>query len=725
MTQLRDRLRSTLADRYDVEREVGRGGMATVYLAHDRKHDRQVALKVLHPDLAASLGPDRFLREIQIAARLQHPHILPLYDSGRTGRQAGESSGDFLYYVMPFVEGESLRDRLNHEGQLPVEDAVKIGRDIAAALDYAHRHGIVHRDIKPENVMLHDGEAIVTDFGIAKAVSAASAESLTQTGLAVGTPAYMSPEQAAGEKEPDGRSDVYSLGCVLYEMLTGSAPFTGPTAQALIMKRFTEPVPSVRATRSTVSAELEAVVTKALAKNPDDRFPSASHVIKALGSSTVVTPPDSTPLTSAAKSVAVLPFTDMSPERDQEYFTDGIAEEIINALSKIQALRVASRLASFAFKGKNEDLGEIGKKLKVATVLGGSVRKSGNKLRVSAQLVSVADGYQLWSEKYDRQLEDVFEIQDEIADSIVKALRVMLSDEEKRAIEKVPTENVQAYEYYLRGRQYFHQFRRKGIQFARRMFERAIEVDPGYALAYAGIADCCAFLYMYWDGSKANLESADSASRKALELDPELAEAHASRGFAFSLSRQYDEARREFETAIRLNPKLYEAHYLYARACVQEGRMAEAVQHYEDAAGVRPEDYQALMLMQTPLDALGRSADAKVALRRGFHVVEKHLELNPDDTRALTLGAAALAALGQPERAMEWANRALAMDPTDSGVLYNVACTYALGGLKDQALETLERAIENGFGHREWLDHDETLSAVRSDPRFEALRKRI
>jgi TolB-like protein/Flp pilus assembly protein TadD len=573
--------------------------------------------------------------------------------------------------------------------------------------------------------MLHEGEAIVTDFGIAKAVSAASAESLTQTGLAVGTPAYMSPEQASGEKEPDGRSDVYSLGCVLYEMLTGSAPFTGTTAQALIMKRFTEPVPSVRATRPAITAELEAVVTKALAKDPGDRFPSASQVIKALGSATVVTPPNSTPLASPAKSVAVLPFTDMSPERDQEYFTDGIAEEIINALSKIQALRVASRLASFAFKGKNEDLGEIGKKLKVATVLGGSVRKSANKLRVSAQLVSVADGYQLWSEKYDRQLEDVFEIQDEIADSIVKALRVMLSDEEKRAIEKVPTENVQAYEYYLRGRQYFHQFRRKGIQFARRMFERAIEVDPGYALAYAGIADCCAFLYMYWDGSKANLESADSASRKALELDPELAEAHASRGFAFSLSRQYDEARREFTTAIGLNPKLYEAHYLYARACVQEGKMAEAVQHYEDAARVRPEDYQALMLMQTPLDALGRHADAKTALRRGFHVVEKHLELNPDDTRALTLGAAALASLGQPERAVEWANRALAMDPTDSGVLYNVACTYALGGLKDQALETLERAIENGFGHREWLDHDETLSAVRGDPRFQALRKRI
>ena len=259
MTQLRDQLQSLLADRYSVEREVGRGGMATVYLAQDRKHGRQVALKVLHPELAATLGSERFLREIQIAARLQHSHILPLYDSGQ--------ADTLLYYVMPFVEGESLRDRLNHERPLPVEEAVRIARDIAAALDYAHRHGVVHRDIKPENVMLHEGEAIVTDFGIAKAVSVAGGESLTQVGMAVGTPAYMSPEQASGEREPDGRSDIYSLGCVLYEMLTGSAPFTGPTVQALIMKRFTDPVPSVRATRSLVTAELEAVVSRALAKD--------------------------------------------------------------------------------------------------------------------------------------------------------------------------------------------------------------------------------------------------------------------------------------------------------------------------------------------------------------------------------------------------------------------------------------------------------------------------
>ncbi|MGH7548730.1 MAG: protein kinase domain-containing protein [Gemmatimonadales bacterium] len=716
MAELVDRARTALADRYAIEREVGRGGMATVFLAQDLRHHRPVAVKVLHPQLAVSLGPDRFLREIQIAARLQHPHIVPLYDSGQ--------AGELLYYVMPYVEGESLRQRLERERQLPLEDALQVARAVASALDYAHRHQIVHRDIKPENVMLHDGEAVVTDFGIAKAVTAA-AENLTQTGTAVGTPAYMSPEQAAGEAELDGRSDIYSLGAVLYEMLGGVAPFTGPTVQAIIARLFTDPVPRLRERRDEVPDWLEQAVLKALAKAPAGRYTTAAQFAQALawpaGGST---PPGSMPA-GAAKSIAVLPFADMSSQRDQEYFCEGIAEEIINALTKIQALRVASRTSAFAFKGKNAAIGEIGRKLKVATVLEGSVRKAGTRLRVTAQLVNVADGYHLWSERYDRELQDVFAIQDEIAENIVKALRVVLSEEEKRAIEKAPTENVQAYDYYLRGRQFFHQFRRTGIQFARRMFERAIEIDPDYALAYAGVADCCSFLYMYWDGSKANLESADSASRKALQLDPELAEAHASRGFALSLSRQYDEARREFETAIRLNPKLYEAHYLYARACFQEGKLEEAVRHYEDASRVRPEDYQALFLMQAPLTSLGRTADAHAALSRGLQVAEKHLELNPDDARALVLGATAWIQLGDNERGLEWARRAYAMDQEDPGILYNVACAYALRGLTDEAIGCLEKAIQNGFGHREWLENDSDLDSLRGDPRFQALRARI
>ena len=444
MPELLDRLQAALVDRYAIEREVGRGGMATVYLAQDVRHHRPVAVKVLHPQLAVSLGSDRFLREIQIAARLQHPHIVPLYDSGQ--------AEELLYYVMPYVEGESLRQRLAREPRLPVEDAIQIARAVAAALDYAHRNHVVHRDIKPENVMLHQGEAVVTDFGIAKAVTAA-ADNLTQTGTAVGTPAYMSPEQAAGEAELDGRSDVYSLGAMLYEMLAGTAPFTGVTAQAIIAKLFTEPVPSLREHREDVAEWLDQAVRKALAKAPTDRFAPAAQFAQALAwPSGGSTPPGTPAGVSAPKSIAVLPFVNMSADPENEYFTDGIAEEIINALTKIQALRVAARTSSFAFKGKNEDIGEIGRKLKVATVLEGSVRKAGTRLRVTAQLVNVADGYHLWSERYDRQLEDVFVIQDEISENIVRALRVVLSEEEKRAIEKAPTENVQAYDYYLRGR---------------------------------------------------------------------------------------------------------------------------------------------------------------------------------------------------------------------------------------------------------------------------------
>ena len=718
MSDLLRRLQAALAERYDLDREIGRGGMATVYLAQDVRHHRSVAVKVLHPELALSLGSDRFLREIQIAARLQHPHIVPLYDSGQ--------AGEFLYYVMPFVDGESLRQRLERERHLPLEEALKIARAVAAALDYAHRQQIVHRDIKPENVMLHEGEAMVTDFGIAKAVTAAAATSLTQTGTAVGTPAYMSPEQASGEIELDGRSDVYSLGCLVFEMLAARTPYTGPTAQAIIAHAFTDPVPALRAFREAVPEWVEHAVAKALAKDPAERYATAAQFGQALGGSGVTLPPGGTVTTAtAAKSIAVLPFVNMSADRENEYFSDGIAEEIINALTKVQALRVASRTSAFAFKGRSEDIGDIGRKLKVATVLEGSVRKAGDRLRVTAQLVNVADGYHLWSERYDRQLEDVFAIQDEIAGNIVRALRVVLSDAEKRAIEKAPTDNVQAYDYYLRGRQFFHQFRRTGIQFARRMFERAIEIDPNYALAYAGVADCCSFLYMYWDGSKSNLESADSASRKALALDAELAEAHASRGFAFSLSRQYAEARREFETAIRLNPKLYEAHYLYARACFQEGKLEEAVRHYEDASRVRPEDYQALLLMQTPLHGLGRKAEALEAVRRGLQVAEKHLELNPDDARALYLGAGALVQLGERERGIEWARRARAMDPEDSGVLYNVACVYAILGQSDEAIACLEKSVSNGFGHREWLENDSDLDSLRSDARFKTLLSKV
>lgn len=708
MADLVDRLQAALAGRYTLERELGRGGMATVYLAQDLKHHRPVAVKVLRPELAAALGADRFLREIEIAARLTHPHILPLHDSG-------EAAG-FLYYVMPYMAGESLRDRLNREKQLPVEDALQISREVADALSYAHSLGLVHRDIKPENVLFEAGHAVVSDFGIARAITAAGGEKLTETGIALGTPAYMSPEQASGDAQLDGRSDLYSLGCVLYELLAGEPPYTGPTAQAIIARRLTEPVPALHTVRETVPVHVERAIRTALAKAPADRFGTAAQFAQALV--------DVEPA-PAVKSIAVLPFANMSADPENEYFSDGIAEEIINALTKIGGLRVASRTSAFAFKRKNEDITEIGRKLKVATVLEGSVRKAGSRLRITTQLVNVADGYHLWSERYDRELEDVFAIQDEIAQNMVRALRIVLSDEEKRAIEKVRTSDVQAYDYYLRGRQFFHQYRRTGIQFARRMFERAIEIDPKYVLAHAGVADCSSFLYMYWDASKTNLEQADTASRRALELDPELAEAHAARGLAVSLSKRYDEAQREFETAIRLNPNLFEAYYFYGRTCFQQGKLAEAVQRFEQASQVRPEDYQPLLLAAMTLKGLGRKAEAQAMLRRGLEVAEKHLELNPDDARALYLGAIALNQLGQGERGLEWARRALAMDPEDAGVLYNVACAYAVQGQTEEAIALLEKAIRNGFGQKEWLENDSDLDSLRGHPRFQALLERM
>jgi serine/threonine protein kinase/tetratricopeptide (TPR) repeat protein len=717
--QIQDRLQTALSDRYDLQREIGRGGMATVYLAQDLKHRRPVALKILHPHLAANVGAERFQREVEIAARLNHPHILTLIDSG-------EADG-FLYYVMPYVHGESLRGRLTRERQLPLEEALRIALQVASALGYAHGQGVVHRDIKPENVMLHEGEAMVTDFGICKALSAGGGEKLTQTGMAIGTPAYMSPEQASGDRELDGRSDLYSLGCMLYETLAGVPPFTGPTAQAIILKRFTEPVPSIRAIRSSIPEAVERVLGRALARDPSDRFSTAAELAHALagqsgvptlvGADPTVVPVQQPP----GKSIAVLPFADMSPQKDQDYFCEGIAEEIINALTKIHALRVASRSSAFAFKGKGQDIRRVGEQLGVGTVLEGSVRKAGTRLRITAQLINVSDGYHVWSERYDRELEDVFAVQDEIAENIVRALRLVLTEQERRAIEKPRTENVQAYEYYLRARQLLSQFHEKGLQFARRMFSRAIELDPNFVPAHAGVADCSSFLYMYWDASEANLEQANAASGRALELGPQVAEAHASRGLALTLSKRYEDAERECEAAVLLDPKLFEAHYFYARACFQQGKLEEAAHWFERASVVRPEDFQAPSLLGTTYFGLGREEAARAVLRRALQIAEKHLEFNPGDVRAWYHGALMQIRLGKIEKGREWADQALALDPDDSAVLYNVGCAYALLGEADRALDCLEHGVQNGFGHREWIENDPDLYSLRELPRFQSI----
>ncbi|HEY0241039.1 MAG TPA: tetratricopeptide repeat protein, partial [Gemmatimonadaceae bacterium] len=546
----------------------------------------------------------------------------------------------------------------------------------------------------------------------------------TQTGMMIGTPAYVSPEQAAGETNLDGKSDQYSLACMLYEMLSGERPFSGASPQAIMAKRFSDTPKPLRSIITTLPESVEKAVTKAMAIEASGRYSTVAQFGQALASGSIATPTDTASLpqttVSSAKSVAVLPFTNMSADPENEYFTDGMAEEIINALTKIQSLRVTSRTSSFSFKGKNDDIGEIGKKLKVSTVLEGSVRKMGNRLRITAQLVNVADGSNLWSEKYDREIEDIFAIQDDISQAIVKALRVILTEGEKKQIEKARTENVQAYDYYLRGRQYLHQLRRKSLEYARQMFNKAIEIDRDYARAYAGVADSCSMLYTYFDAREFNLRQADIASHKALELEPELAEAHVARGLAVSLSKRFEEAEQEFEKAMKLDPKLFEAPYWYGRALQSAGRFQEAVKMFERASSLRPEDYQAPNFAALAYGSLGMADEHEAGLRRALKLMEDRLELNPDDARAANLAASLLAHLNDP-KAVEYAERSLAIDPEDPMLLYNVACTYATLKRYDDAMNCLERAVDKGFGHKEWIDHDPDLDPLRDNLRFQAL----
>ncbi len=681
--------------------------MATVYLARDPRHDRTVAIKVLNREVAASLGTERFLQEIKTVASLTHPHIVPVHDSGE--------SGGSLYYVMPHIEGETLRDKLNREKRLTAAEAVRLTRTLGSALDFAHRHGVVHRDIKPENIMMFEGEPLILDFGIAKAISAAGGETLTATGIAIGTPAYLSPEQASGETQLDGRSDQYSLACVVYEMITGQPPFVANTAQGVIAKRFSERPAPLPSNLSVPSAGSD-VLLRALSLDPADRYLSVSEFAAVLNRAIPAEVAD-----TGRRSIAVLPFTNMSADAENEFFTDGISEEIINALTKVRALDVASRTSAFAFKGNKDDISAIGRKLKVHTVLEGSVRKAGNRLRISTQLIDVATIFQMWSERYDREMEDVFAIQDEIATAIVNALKVVLTPKEEAAIKKIPTQSVRAYEYYLRGRQLFHQRRAETLDAAEDLYRRAIALDPDYALAFAGLADCSCFRFFEHAGGDEALAQAESASRRALKLDPELAEAHASRGLALTYQRRFDEASDEFERAMELDAALYEAPWYYARSLQAQGNLDHAVTLYERASELRVDDYQSPIFAAICYRSLGRVEDARAASERGVAAGERALALNPGDSRALYLGAGELQFLGDVVRSDEWARRAVQSDPTNPLMLYNIGCLHAVGGRRELSLDHLERAMELGMRNVDWLMTDPDLETVRDDPRFTAL----
>lgn len=699
---------------YRIVERAGAGSMGEVYRAEDESLKRTVAVKLLPPNLAADpqrLG--RFQHEAEVLARLDHPNIVTIFS-------IDESDG-LRFLTMAWIEGRTLADA-SLDGGMPLDELFAVAIPLAAAVGAAHAKGITHRDLKPANVMrTGSGVVKVLDFGLARSTDAAervdsTAETGTREGTLVGSLPYMAPEQARG-LPADARSDVFALGIMLYELATGARPFSGATASDLISSILRDSPPPVDQVRKELPRHLGRIIRRCLHKDPERRFQSAKELYNALDDLRTEVQAASGP---EMRKIAVLPFVDMSPERDQGYFCEGIAEEILNALAGIETLCVAARASSFHFRQESLDVREIGHRLDVHAILDGSVRKSGNRVRITAQLVNVADGYHLWSERYDRELVDIFAIQDEIAASVVQALQLTLSPREKSSM-KQPVADIEAYDYYLRGRRAAERLSTAGFHAALELFRQAIAIDPAYAPAWAGIADCHSSLFA-WHGSREdNLDEADRASRRAIELAPHSAEAHASRGYALSLRGDCPDACHEFDRAIELNPRLFEAYWYYARDRYGDGDYARAAELLEKAAEVRPDDYQALLLAPQFYSSLNQPEKGMAAARRGIERARRRLDLDPRDRRALYLGAGPLWTLGRRDEAHEWARRALALDPDDPAILYNVGCFYAVAGDAERAIDCFEKAVLQDFGFKRWFQHDSDLDSLRSHPRFQAL----
>jgi serine/threonine-protein kinase len=659
MSDLFARLQAGLTDRYTLERELGRGGMATVYLARDLRHRRPVALKVLHPELARALGADRFLREIEVAANLTHPHILPLFDSGEVD--------SLLYYVMPYIDGESLRERLRRETQLGVGDALELTREVADALAYAHRQGIIHRDIKPENILLHGGHALVADFGIARALWQAEGERLTETGMAVGTPAYMSPEQATGERQVDGRSDVYSLGCVLYEMLAGEPPYTGPTVRAITVKRLNDPVPSIRRLRPTVPPAIERALSQALAPVPADRLATAEQFAQALADRAA--PPAETGRRPAAmrrlaapvllavllviaavafvvgrngpgpaadppgdlKTLAVLPFENLGDTADA-YFADGVTDAVRGKLAALSGLQVIARGSSNQYRNSAKTPQEIGRELGVDYLLTATVRwvKTGgtSRVQVTPELVQAASASTRWQEPFGASLDDVFQVQSDIADRVAQALDVALNESARRQLAEPPTRNLAAYDAYLKGQElmptsFFGE--PANTRQAMVYYSRAVALDTAFVQAWTELSLAYSSLYYISTPTPAGAEQALRAAQRARQLAPDRAEGHLALGFYYlTVLKDPGRAAAEFKEGQLKSPGSADLHLARAFAAQRLG-LDTALTHLQRAQVLDPRSVSTAEQLALTLLLLRRYPEAQRAAERTLALAPSHL----------------------------------------------------------------------------------------------------
>jgi serine/threonine protein kinase/cytochrome c-type biogenesis protein CcmH/NrfG len=718
--------------KYHVAAQLGSGGMGVVYRAQDTVLGRTVALKFLPPQSAGNPALlDRFLREARASAALNHPHICTIHETGEFEGQP--------FLVMECIDGESLKARIER-GAVPVDELLTLAIQIVDGLDAAHQKGITHRDIKPANIFISSsGQAKILDFGLAKLTevqgmtargddaTAASAH-LTQPGSTVGTIAYMSPEQARGEPL-DARTDIFSVGAVFYEMATGHVAFEGATS-AVIFDNILHgtPRPPLQF-NPKLPPELERIINKALEKDRDLRYQSASELRsdlkrlkRDLDSSAkqhaVKDSAETLPSARGEKSVAVLYFENLSGTKDDEYFRDGMTEDIITELSKIARLRLFPRSEVLSYRDKPVTAPHVGQQLNAQYVLEGSIRRAGSRVRITAQLVETSTRHSVWAERYDRQLEDLFAIQDEIARSIAQALRITLSPQEERVIARKPTDNPIAYDFYLRGRSYTRRFE---LDFALHMMEQAIKLDPNFALAYVGIGWICGVIIEFRDKDPKWMAKGVAACDKALNLEPQLPEALAARARLFFAEGKYEDAIKYARTAIALKPDCDGAYDALGRALFSSDRHAEAAEIVDRAIEVNGDDYNLFIPYYNALMLLGQTDRARAVGMRHAAVLERQLELNPDDVRARILLASRYAETARPDDAVQHLQIAAALRPNDTNVLYNAACTYGLLQRKREALDALRQAFDAGFRNLGWASRDPDLSCLHGDPEFEAL----
>ncbi len=695
---------------YKIIKKLGEGGMGVVYKAEDTKLKREVAIKFLPHQISANQEErQRFEIEAQAAAALNHPNIATIY--------AIEQSDKEVFIAMEYIEGIELKDKIS-KALPPFEESIGIIEQICQGLKAAHQKGITHRDIKCSNIMAtNSGQIKIMDFGLAKVRGISQ---ITKFGTTLGTTAYMSPEQARGE-HVDQRTDIWSLGIIAFELLTGKTPYEGEFEQAIIYSILNEEPKPLISVRKDIPLKLERIVMKMLAKNKEQRYQDTVEILNDLND--LKTKDAVVENSDEKKTLAVLPFENISPDKEADYFAEGLSEELVTNLSKLKVAEVIAPTNTMRYKGTNKDIKTLGRELGARYVMQGSVRKFKDDLRISVKLMDVAREIQLWGETYKGKIEDVFDIQEKVAKEIVEALRISLSPTEKMVLEKRSTLNHEAFDLYLKAKNFLYKISKTNVRYSIQMFSKAIEIDPRYASGYAGLCEAYASQYRYFEKDSSLLDKAVDSGLRALMYDPTLSEAYSALALAYFEKKLLNEASTAGQKAIELDPNNYIAYWMLGRIYHSTDKDEEAMELFKKVIQINPEFYSAYHDLWTCHEKLGRTEEYKNTLLKAVELFTRYVPQNPDDARAHIIYATALIRLDKKEEAEKEAERAIELSPDDALMSYNVACFNSKLGNKDLSIKYLNQAIKSGYANYEWIKRDSDLNNIRNEPEYIELMK--